>query len=116
MATEFGPLPALVLSTRRLQNTTNSPSSQVLVSGSTAFVDVFALKNASFSNSEYILNVINAHANNDQSFRVLPKKIIGNNLNLTRFQANLIGSLFVFVVPACMLVMAVFIYIRRKSL
>lgn len=116
MATEFGPLPALVLSTRRLQNTTNSPSSQVLVSGSTAFIDVFALKNASFSNSEYILNVINAHANNDQSFRVLPKKIIGNNLNLTRFQANLIGSLFVFVVPACMLVMAVFIYIRRKSL
>lgn len=116
MATERGPIPSLVLATRRLTNTANSPLSRILVSGSTAFVDVFALTNSSFSNSEYVLNVFNSYSNNEKSFRVLPKQIIGSGLNLTKFQADTIGSLFVFAGPLGMLIMAVFVYIKRKNL
>ena len=116
MATQRGPIPALVLATRRFNNTANSPSSRILVSGSTAFMDVFALTNSSFSNSEYILNVINTYSNNSESIRVLPKQIIGSSLNLTKFQADMIGSFFVFGSLIIMLVMAVFVYIKRKNL
>lgn len=116
MATRRGPIPALVLATRRSDGTANAKASYLLVSGSTAIIDTFALTNASFSNSEYLLNVLNTTTNKDQGLRILPKKIVGSALNLTKYQVNLIGSLFVFVGPLVMVILAVVIYLKRKNL
>lgn len=116
MATRRGPIPALVLATRRSDGTANAKASYLLVSGSTAIIDTFALTNASFSNSEYLLNVLNTTTNKDQGLRILPKKIVGSALNLTKYQVNLIGSLFVFVGPLVMVILAVVIYLKRKHL
>lgn len=116
MATLRGPIPALILATRRSDGTATAKKSYLLVSGSTAIVDTFALNNASFSNSEYLLNVLNTTTNKNQSLRILPKKIIGSSLSLSKFQTNLIGSMFVFVGPMMMVLAAAFIYFKRKNL
>lgn len=116
MATQRGPIPALVLATRKSDGTASAKASYLLVSGSTAIADTFALTNASFSNSEYLLNVLNTTTNKNQSLRIIPKKIVGNSLNLTKYQVNLIGTGFVFVGPLIMIFLAVFIYFKRKNL
>jgi ABC-2 type transport system permease protein len=116
MATKRGPIPALVLATRKSDGTASAKSSYLLVSGSTAIADTFALTNASFSNSEYLLNVLNTTTNKNQSLRILPKKIVGSSLNLSKYQVNLIGSVFVFIGPLIMLLLAVMVYLKRKNL
>ena len=115
MAVDRGPMPALVLAKRSASATANAQASYVVVAGSTAFVDTFALTNSSFSNAEYILNVFEV-ISESQNFRILPKQIIGSGLNLSKSQSDTIGSLFVFVGPSAMLVLSVFIYLKRKNL
>lgn len=116
MATIKGPLPALVLGSRRYSNKADSPTSYLLVSGSTAMLDEFALVNASFSNASYILNVFNHFIQPNQHINVLPKQILGKSLNLSKLKADTIGSIFVFGGPLMMVVGAIFVYVRRKSL
>lgn len=116
MATQRGPIPALVLSTRRSDATASAKRSYLLVSGSTAIADTFALTNASFSNSEYLLNVLNTTTNKEENLKIIPKKIVGNALNLTKYQVNLIGSAFVFVGPTLMLIFAALVYVKRKNM
>lgn len=116
MATIKGPLPALVLAARRYSNKADSPTSYLLVTGSTAMLDEFALVNASFSNAQYILNVFNHFIQPHQDVKIIPKQILGKSLNISKLKADTIGSLFVFGGPLLMVVSAIFVYVRRKSL
>ncbi len=113
----LGPIPALVLTSYVNGNDPTASTystSNVLVSGSTATIDAFAIDNASFANSEYFINIFNDIANRKDVIKITPKTITGQALNLTATQVDAIGSIFIFVIPAVILALGIFVWMRRR--
>jgi hypothetical protein len=113
----WGPIPALALCRYSLVNRATGKAdavSNVLVSGSTAMLDSFAVENPSFSNTEYLVNVLNRLSNRLDIIPLSPKSFTGAGLNLPKLTVNIIGLIFIVVVPLIILAMGLTIWIKRK--
>lgn len=112
-----GPVTAMILSSYTKRDTSGQSAhktSYVLASGSTAMLDKFAIGNSSFSNAEYLINAFNVLSNRKNVIKITPKTITGNSLNVSKNKADIIGAIFVFILPALVLAAGIVIWLKRR--
>ena len=117
-ATRRGPIPALVRCDYTLRQGDNANTvaarSTVLVSGSTAMLESYAIEGDSFSNAAYLINLFNDVCSRTDTISVTPKTIAGSSLNLTQQQADRLGTLFVGIIPAFTLLFGLAVWLMRR--
>jgi hypothetical protein len=112
-----GPFPALVLCRYSVINRETGKAervSSVLVSGSAGMLDTLTVDNPAFANAEYLVNLLNRLSGRQDIIPLRPKSFTGRGLNLPRFTVNLLGLVFIFLIPAAILAAGLVIWIRRK--
>ncbi len=117
-AEQKGPMPAVVLSSHKVRDSANATNvvamSSVLVSGSTDILQNYALENPSFSNSNYLIQLLNELCAREDVITITPKQLSAESLNITQQTADTIGGLFVFVFPAVVLVLGLVMWLIRR--
>lgn len=113
-----GPIPALVKCdyTRRGGQDANEilGRSTVLVSGSAAMLQSYAVGSTAFSNAEYLVALLGQLCNKQGAVAVTPKTMAGSALNLTNQSADLLGMLFVVAIPAVTLATGLAVWLMRR--
>ena len=110
-----GPLPALVLAERRAAgNGPEAARSCVLVSASTGMLDDFCVQNASLSNGEYLLNVLNSLTGREKAVSITPKSLAGRNLSIPTQAVSLLGIVLMGAIPAVTLAAGLAVWLRRR--
>ena len=114
----WGPIPALALCRYSLVDRSTGRAnavSSVLVSGSAAMLDSFAIDNPGFSNTEYLVNMLNRLSSRRDVIPLRPKSFVGAGLNLPRLTINVIGLVFIAAIPLVILAAGLAVRIRRKN-
>lgn len=116
-AVRRGPIPALVLcayslADRRTGKT--AAASYLLVSGSAGMLDGYSVNNPSFSNGEYLVNLLNSLTNRTDVIAFQPKSFTGSPLNLPRAKVNALGLACIALVPLLLLAAGLAVWIRRR--
>jgi ABC-type uncharacterized transport system involved in gliding motility auxiliary subunit len=112
-----GPFPALVLCRYSVINRETGKAdrvSNVLVSGSAGMLDTLTVDNPAFANAEYLVKLLNQLSGRRDIIPLRPKSFTGMGLNLPRFTVNLLGLVFIFLIPAVILTAGLVIWIKRK--
>ncbi|MCL1929403.1 MAG: Gldg family protein [Treponema sp.] len=112
-----GPIPALALCRYTIIDRSTGKAeaeSNVLVSGSTAMLDSFAIENPGFSNTEYLVNVLNKLSSRHDIIPLRPKSYTSTALNLPRLTVNIIGLVFIVLIPLLILSIGLAVWIKRK--
>ncbi len=115
-AERWGPMPALVLASKRIYGTTGVTQfrSNLVVSASTAMLDAFSIQNTSLSNSQYLLNLLNTLCERTDVVNIQPKSLAGNTLSITTAQSSTLGILLAGVLPLAILAAGVVIWFVRR--
>jgi len=117
-ALERGPFPALLLASYSLTDRSTGKAaavSNVLVSGSVAMLDSFAVDNPGFGNTEYLVNALNRLLDRHDIIPLEPKSFTGTGINLPRLTVNIIGLFFMGVVPMLILAAGLAAWMKRKN-
>lgn len=115
-AERWGPLPALVLASRRIYGTTGliQYRSNLVISSSTAMLDGQSIQNSSLANGEYLLNLLNTLCERGDVVTIQPKSLAGNALAITTAQTSTLGILLAGVLPLGILATGVVIWLVRR--
>ncbi len=115
-AERWGPMPALVLASKRIYGTTGVTQfrSNLLVSASTAMLDAFSVENTSLANSEYLLMLLNTLLDRTDVVAIQPKSLAGNTLSITTAEASTLGILLAGVLPLIILATGIVIWLVRR--
>ncbi|MCU0520804.1 MAG: GldG family protein [Anaerolineae bacterium] len=115
-AERWGPMPALVLSSKRIYGTTGvtQARSNLIVSASTAMLDTYSIENTSLSNSRYLLNLLNGLLERSDVIAIQPKSLAGNTLAIRTTQASALGIVLAGVVPLAILAAGLGIWLTRR--
>ena len=115
-AERWGPLPAMVLASKRIYGTTGVIQfrSNLLVSASTAMLDTFSIQNTSLSNSEYLLNLFNTLTERTDVVNIQPKSLAGKTLSITTAQSRRLGVMLAGVLPFAILATGIGIWLVRR--
>jgi ABC-2 type transport system permease protein len=116
-ATLRGPFPALALCRYSVIDRESGRAdriSNVLVSGSAGMLDTLTVDNPAFANAEYLVNLLNRLSGREDIVPLRPKSFTGRGLNLPRLTVNILGLVFIVLIPAAILVTGLLIWIRRK--
>lgn len=68
----------------------------------------------SSTNQQYILNMFDVMTQRSSGITVLPKTVGYNQMSLTTQQRNVIGIIFIGVIPLVCLMIGIVIWIRRR--
>jgi hypothetical protein len=112
-----GPLPALAFCRYSVINRETGKAdkvSNVLAAGSAGMLDTLAVDNPAFANTEYLVNLLNQLSGRQDIMPLSPKSFTGRGLNLPRLTVNILGLIFIFLIPAAILAAGLVIWIKRK--
>jgi hypothetical protein len=112
-----GPFPALVLCNYSMVNRETGRAdrvSHILAAGSAGILDTLAVDNPGFSNTEYLVNVLNRLSGREDIIPLRPKSFAGRGLNLPRLTVNILGLIFIFLIPAVILTAGLVVWVKRK--
>lgn len=114
-ATQWGPMPALVLASRKvLENGAVARQSNLVVSGSAEMLGELCLQNTSLANSAYLLNLFNTLTERDAAITIEPKSLSGKTLGITTQQVSTLGVLLGGVLPLAILLVGVGVWLYRR--
>ena len=114
-ATQHGPMPAMVLASRKTyKNGVLDKRSNIIVSGSVAMLDEICMQNTSLANSTYLVNLFNDLTNKEASVAIAPKSLAGKTLGITTAQVTRLGILLGGVLPMCILLTGVGVWLYRR--
>lgn len=115
-AERWGPMPAMVLASKRIYDTSGMTQfrSNLLVSASTAMLDTFSIQNTSLSNSEYLLNLLNSLSGRANLVTIQPKSLAGKTLPITTAQVSTLGIVLAGVLPLVILATGIVIWLVRR--
>ncbi|MDR2159323.1 MAG: Gldg family protein [Treponema sp.] len=112
-----GPFPALTLSRYSVIDRETGAAekvSSVLTAGSAAMLDTLTVDNPAFANAEYLVNLLNRLSGRRDIIPLRPKSFTGQGLNLPRFTVNALGLMFIFLIPAAVLIAGLAVWMRRR--
>jgi ABC-type uncharacterized transport system involved in gliding motility auxiliary subunit len=112
----WGPLPALVMASKRITGTDGTVKyrSNVIVSASSAMLDPSAIQNTAIANGEYLLNIFKSLSDRTDFVNIQPKSLAGNTLSVSTSEASLIGILLAGVLPLAILAAGIVIWLSRR--
>jgi hypothetical protein len=115
-ATRWGPLPALVLASKRIYGATGVTQfrSNLVLSASNAMLDTFSIQNTSLANSEYLLNLLNTLCERTDVVNIEPKSLAGQTLAITTRQASTLGVLLAGALPLAILGAGLAVWLARR--
>ena len=111
-ATEWGPLPAMLMSV--WQTGGSSESSCVIVSASASAFGGTAMGSTSFSNAEYTVNMFNTLTDREGTVAIEAKSLAGNALTLTTGTASRLGLILCILLPVAILGAGITVFLRRR--
>lgn len=115
-ATQKGPFPSMILSTKTIYDTGGmlAGKSEVLVASSTKMLDSFCIQNTSLSNGSYMLNIFNDVFQRTDVVNIEPKSLAGRTLAITTADAGTIGLILAGVIPLLILASGIVIWLIRR--
>jgi hypothetical protein len=116
-AVRRGPIPALALcaySVRNRETGKTDKASYIVISGSTGMLDGYAVNNPSFSNAEYLINLLNSLSDRKDIIPFTPKTFGGAGLMLSRTAVNVLGAIFIIVLPVMIMAAGLFVWVKRN--
>lgn len=114
-ARQWGPMPAMVLASRRVyQNGELDKQSSIIVSGSTAMLEELCLQNSSLANSSYLVNLLNDLTEKEETIVIAPKSLAGKTLGITTAQVTRLGVILGGVLPLCILLTGIAVWLYRR--
>lgn len=114
MATEWGPMPALTLTSWVISKGDASVQSNVIVSASSNLFSANGMANTSLNNAAYIVSLFNTLTNRESTISIEAKSLAGNTLGLTTGAASTLGILLCAVLPLAILGAGVAIWLVRR--
>jgi hypothetical protein len=112
---ELDSRPALALSSFNAEGADGSPlRSMIIASASTGIFDTMALQNTSVTNSEYLLSLLGDLTGQTAGVTIEPKALSGKVLGLTSGQVTTLGWLLPGVLPLCILILGVAVWLWRR--
>ncbi|MDR2553081.1 MAG: GldG family protein [Treponema sp.] len=111
-----GPLPAMLLCAYSLRDRGSgkiAAASYLVVSGSTAMMDGFAVNDPSFANAEYLVKLLNKLSAREEPLAFRSRTLAGGGLNLSKNTVNTLGAFLIFVIPLLVLASGLAVWIRR---
>lgn len=111
-AEQWGPFPALLMSTRQIGN--SGEKSCVLVSASTAAFGATAMGNTSFSNGSYAVNLFNTLTDRGDAVAIEAKSLAGSALTLSTAAASRLGLILCILLPVAILGTGITVFLRRR--
>ncbi len=114
-ATTWGPMPAMVLASRKVvENGMVSKQSNIVVSASTAMLDEICMQNSSLSNSIYVLNLMNSLTDRGEMLAIAPKSLAGKTLGITSRQVTTLGVVLGGILPLLILLTGIGVWLYRR--
>jgi ABC-type uncharacterized transport system involved in gliding motility auxiliary subunit len=117
MASVWGPMPALTLTSWQIQPTDGSENvlqSNVIVSASAYMFGASGIANTSLSNAEYVINLFNTLTNRESTVSIAAKSLAGNTLGITTGTASTLGIVLCAILPLLILGTGVTIWLVRR--
>jgi len=114
MAQQWGPMPALTLTSWVVQENGAAVQSNVIISASTACFGPNGMANTSLSNAEYLVNLFNTLEHREGSVSIEAKSLAGNTLGITTGAASALGVVLCAVVPLLILGAGVAVWLLRR--
>ena len=114
MATEWGPMPALTLTSWVIPQGDSTIQSNVIVSASSYLFSASGMANTSLNNASYLVTLFNTLSNRENTISIAPKSLAGNTLGLTTGAASTIGIVLCAVLPLCILGAGITIWLVRR--
>jgi hypothetical protein len=115
-AEQRGPMPALVMASRRIKSIdgTETKESNILVSASTEMLDAFSIHNSSLANSEFMVKLLNSNFGKEESTTILPKSLAGSILAVNTRQKNTIGLILAVIIPVIIIAAGIVVFAMRR--
>ncbi|MDO4572448.1 MAG: GldG family protein [Clostridia bacterium] len=113
-ATRWGPMPALTLSSIRLNGAEGTLCSNLIVSASSAMFGASGMANTSLANAEYTVALFNALTERENVVSIEPKSLAGNTLGISTAAASRWGVLLCAALPLAILGAGVTIWLLRR--
>lgn len=111
-----GPFTVMALSTQSVSGVNAAPSkSNVLVLGSTNFIDSSLLSESSYSNSTIMLNTLSNVIGYKPGITVESKDLTATTLSVTGPQVTAIVVIFAILLPIGVLIAGIFVWLRRRN-
>ena len=114
-ATKKGPFDAAITGSRITYSGLTELRSSVTVFGSFLVADSSILGSSLYANAEYLLDVFNSVTENEIKVNILIKNLGTEAMNMTSAAQNIIFAIFVVIVPVCVLIAGIAIWILRRN-
>ena len=114
-AEQWGPIPAMVLASRRVYvNGELAKRSSIIVSGSTSMLEELCIQNSSLANSQYMVNLMGDLTEKEESIVIAPKSLAGKTLGITTAQVTRLGVILGGILPMAILLAGVGVWLYRR--
>ena len=114
MAQQWGPMPALTLTSWVVQESGAAVQSNVIVSASTACFGPSGMANTSLSNAEYLVNLFNTLEHRENTVSIEAKSLAGSTLGITTGAASVLGVVLCAVLPLLILGAGIAVWLLRR--
>lgn len=109
-----GPIPAIVRSKRHDAQTQSNPATIFAISSS-MILDANLLASSAVGNADYIMEILKITTDSiDNSLTILPKELGGTQLGISFGGVIAYGVIFAVLIPLIILIIGIFIWIRRR--
>ncbi len=114
MATQWGPMPALTLTSWKIASGDSEKQSNVVVSASSYLFAATSISNTSLNNASYIVALFNTLTNRENTISIAPKSLAGSTLGVTTGTASALGIILCAVLPLLILGTGIAVWLTRR--
>jgi len=90
-------------------------SSNVVVAGSSFLVDYYMLTQTAYNNGEFMINALNKITGKSNGITIVAKSLDSATITISESQTAVLTTIFVFVVPAIIVVIGIVVFVRRRN-
>ena len=113
---EHGPFNVMALGSKFIYDDKNSKiTSNIFAIGSVQILSTELVANSNFNNGEYVLNTVNKLTGKENGINIVAKDLTSTTLNITRAQARSVGLAVTVGIPLIIIVLGIFVCVRRRN-
>lgn len=94
----------------------NNKKSNVIAIGSTQIASSGIIDYPAYANADFLINLTNSLSNKKDSIAILPVIFSDQTISVTQGQASMFTSLFMIIIPIAILLIGMFVWLRRRNM